>query len=123
MQPSCDPLHSWDRERSNTLAMNQRCAHKGLRHPFFLHSAALAITSPPHEAHSLGVFPKEEASVFATSELSAPCEGRSRLGQNNLPRIRSSSIIVPPSSPLGVPTSLPCPARPGDGCAPPVLAC
>src|ERR671910_1011850 len=47
MQPSCDPLHSWDRERSNTAAMSQRCAHKGFRHPFFLHSAPLAITPLP----------------------------------------------------------------------------
>src|SRR5215204_6920406 len=53
---SCEPLHSWDRERSNTHAKSPRFVRKGFRHPFFLHSAASAITSPPHKAYSLGVF-------------------------------------------------------------------
>src|SRR5215208_541835 len=53
---SCDPLHSWDRERSNTHAKSPRFVRKGFHHPFFLHSAASAITSPPHKAYSLGVF-------------------------------------------------------------------
>src|SRR5829696_9998889 len=91
MQPSCDPLRSWDRERSNTVAMSQRCAHKGFHHPFFLHSAALAITSPSPQS----VFPRgisERGPVFATSALSALPASRSRLRRKNLPRICSSEI-------------------------------
>src|SRR5215211_4918114 len=98
MQPSCDPLRSWDRERSNTVAMSQRFVRKGFRHPFFLHSAASAIAPPPHKAYSLGVFPKG-CPVLVTSELSAPGEGRSRLGRKNLPRIRLP-VTPPPAMPL-----------------------
>src|SRR5215208_2284824 len=94
MRPSYDPLQMQDRERSKTAAMLQRCAHKGFRHPFFLHSGALAITSPPHKAYFPGVLPNKGAPVFVTSELSAPGEGRSRLGRRNLPRIRSSEITA-----------------------------
>src|SRR5215204_4448066 len=53
---SCDPQRRGDRERSSTHAMSPRFVRKGFRHPFFLHSAASAITSPPHKAYSLGVF-------------------------------------------------------------------
>src|SRR5829696_1276839 len=91
---SCEPLHSWDRERSNTHAKSQRFVRKGFRHPFFLHSAASAITSPPHKAYSLGVFPNKGAQVLVTSALLAPGEGHSRVGRKNLPRIRPSEITA-----------------------------
>src|SRR5215208_402389 len=92
MRPSYAPLQRQDRGHSNTHAKRSRYAHKGFHHPFFLHSAALAITSPPpHKGHSLGVFPKG-AQVLVTSALSAPGEGHSRLGRKNLPRIRPSEI-------------------------------
>src|SRR5215203_506018 len=71
--------------------MIQRCAHKGFRHPFFPHSAALAITSPSLQS----VFPKG-GPVLVTSALSDPTEGRRHHGGGNLPRIRSS-VMPPPA--------------------------
>src|SRR5215208_3972146 len=92
MQPSCEPLHSWDRGRSNTLAMSQRFVHKEFRRPFFLHSAASAITSPSPQSVFPRSIPNKGAQVLVTSAISAPGEGHSRVGRKNLPRIRSSEI-------------------------------
>src|SRR5215212_144654 len=92
MLPSYDPLRRQDRGHSNTHAKSQRFVRKGFHHPFVLHSGALAITSPSHKVHSLGMFPNG-AQVLVTSALSAPGEGRSRVGRKNLPRIRSSEIM------------------------------
>src|SRR5215216_1160042 len=92
MRPSSDPLQRQDREHSNTLAMSQRCAHKGSHHPFFLHNVALAITSPSPQSVFPSDIPNKGAQVLVTSALSAPGEGHSRLGRKNLPRIRSSEI-------------------------------
>src|SRR5215208_202548 len=95
MQPSCEPLHSWDRGRSNTLAMSQRFVHKEFRHPFFLHSAASAITSPSPQSVFPRSIPNKGAQVLVTSAISAPGEGHSRVGRKNLPRIRSSVMRSP----------------------------
>src|SRR5918993_4418250 len=102
MQPSCDPLRSWDRGRSKRFAKHSRCAHKGYRHPFFLHNAALGSPPPPHIADSVGILPNGGAPVFVTSELSAPGEGRSRLARVNLPEYGTSPIMLPPSTSGGL---------------------